>query len=112
MNTFTFERNGELAEGVVVYSNDGMNLCKMSPSDIDNMYTHEVTTIVNNLIDIADEIFMYNGDEVIDTNVTLVNEDKNFICGFIIESAGGNKFHYNFIDWTQNDNHFRYVDDE
>lgn len=118
MNKLTFERNGELFVDITANSTSDfewgeIDICNLTYDDWMSFNETKQVDIVHMLMHIADELFEYDGETVINTNITLVDDNKNFIWSVIVEAEDdGYNFTAGIVDWSDNENHYRYVVDE
>lgn len=118
MNKLTFERNGELFTDIMANSTSDfewgeIDICNLTYDDWMSYNETKQVDIVHMLMHIADELFEYDGETVINTNITLVDDNKNFIWSVVVEAEDdGYNFTAGIIDWSDNENHYRYVVDE
>lgn len=114
MNTFSFEREGQLIEDVEVKSSnpDDMEPCEMSYQYIESLGEDGMEGIMWGLYDIANDIFGYDEDDIIDTDITLVDDDGYFIWGYSIKNTGNGNGEYTLTNFRTDDRRYCYTYDD
>lgn len=118
MSKLTFERNGELFTDITAHSTSDfewgeIDICSLTYDGWMSFNEKKQVDIVHMLMHIADELFEYDGETVVNTNITLVDDNKNFIWSVVVEAEDdGYNFTAGIIDWSDNENHYRYVINE
>lgn len=114
MNTFSFEREGRLVEGVELGSSvdDDMSPCEMSYEYIKSLGEEGMEGIMWGLYDVANDIFEYDEGDIIDTDITLVDDDGYFIWGYSIENTGDGNGQYTLTNFRTDDRRFKYTYDD
>lgn len=87
-------------------------ICELAYNDFINFDEEKKSDIVLMLMDIANEIFECDPDDAIDTDITLVDDNQNFIWSVCIKVNYGEDLIAEFIDWIRDKNSYRYVVNE
>lgn len=117
MNKLAFERDGELVIDIEASSTSDfpwgeIDICELTYNDFVNFDEEKKSDIVLMLMNIVNEIFECDPDDAIDTDITLVDDNQNFIWSVYVNVNKGEDLIAKFIDWINDENSYRYVVNE
>ncbi len=110
MNTFSIEHgNGFVKDVCFVDFNGNISHEEISELTFEELSNYDkIDYFIKGILEACDQFFGESDEEIY---VTLVREDGYFIWGVIL-NADGNSVAYQLIDWTKDDQLFRYEEED